>query len=101
GSGSVVGRIHLFDGGSQAPSSSSLTLAGTGTNLQYGWAIEALGDIEGDGYDDFAISSAGGLLDLTGYGKVQIHSGGSTGHSTTPSAEWSRTLQGTLLGYSV
>ena len=101
GSGSVVGRIHLFDGGSQAPSSSSLTLAGTGTNLQYGWAIEALGDIEGDGYDDFAISSAGGLLDLTGYGKVEIHSGSSTGHTTTPSAEWSRTLQGTLLGYSV
>ena len=101
GSGSVVGRIHLFDGGSQAPTSSSLTLAGTGTNLQYGWAIEALGDIEGDGYDDFAISSAGGLLDLTGYGKVEIHSGSSTGHSTIPSAQWSRTLQGTLLGYSV
>ena len=101
GSGSVVGRIHLFDGGSQAPTSSSLTLAGTGTNLQYGWAIESLGDIEGDGYDDFAVSSAGGLLDLTGYGKVEIHSGSSTGHSTTPSAVWTRTLQGTLLGYSI
>ena len=99
---SVIGRIHLFDGGSQAPTSSSLTLAGTGTNLQYGWAIEALGDIEGDGYDDFAISSAGGLLDLTGYGKVEIHSGSSTGHSTTPSATWMQSaLQGTLLGYSV
>ena len=99
---SVIGRIHLFDGGSQAPTSSSLTLAGTGTNLQYGWAIEALGDIEGDGYDDFAISSAGGLLDLTGYGKVEIHSGSSTGHSTTPSATWMQNvLQGTLLGYSV
>ena len=65
GSGSVVGRIHLFDGGSQPPVSSSLTLSGTGTNLQYGWAIEALGDIQGDGYDDFAVSSAGGLFDLT------------------------------------
>ncbi len=98
----ILRRIHLFDGGSQAPTSSSLTLAGTGTNLQYGWAIEALGDIEGDGYDDFAISSAGGLLDLTGYGKVEIHSGSSTGHSTTPSATWMQNvLQGTLLGYSV
>ena len=102
GSGSVTGRIHLFDGGSVSPTSSSLTLSGTGTNLQYGWVIEALGDIQGDGYDDFAVSSAGGLFDLTGYGKVEIHSGSSTGHITTPSAEWSQTLlQGTLFGYSV
>ena len=101
GSGSVVGRVYLFDGGPQPPSSSSLTMTGSGTNLQYGWAIEALGDIEGDGYDDFVISSAGGLLDLTGYGKVEIHSGSSTGHTSIPSTTWTRVLQGTLLGYSV
>ena len=101
GSGSVVGRVYLFDGGAQPPSSSSLTMTGSGTNLQYGWTIEALGDIEGDGYDDFVISSAGGLLDLTGYGKVEIHSGSSTGHTSIPSTTWTRVLQGTLLGYSV
>ena len=101
GSGSSIGRIYIYHGDSLPPTSSALTLAGSGTNLQYGWAIEPLGDIDGDGFDDIAISSAGGLTDLTGYGRVDLHTGGATGHSTSPDSTWTRTLQGTFLGYSV
>ena len=94
GSDSSVGRIYIFHGGSSPPTSSSLTLTGSGTNLQYGWAIEPLGDIDDDGFDDMVVSSAGGLTDLTGYGRVDLHTGGATGHSTSPESTWTRTLQG-------
>lgn len=90
-------------------------LPGLLTNLQlqvqtlYGYTVAGLGDINGDGYDDVAVSAPTmadvitGTGSLTGVGAVFIYLGSSTGLSSTPSKVLQPTtaVDGALFGYSV
>lgn len=84
------------------------------TNVQmktalYGFAVSALGDVNGDGFDDAAIS-APGLVDvfsgtgtLADVGAVFVYYGSASGLSTTPAKTLQPTtaVAGALFGFSV
>jgi len=90
-------------------------LPGLLTNLQlqvqtaYGYTVAGLGDINGDGYDDVAISAPtmadviSGTGSLTGVGAVFIYLGSPSGLPATPSKVLQSTtaVDGALFGYSV
>lgn len=90
-------------------------LPGLLTNLQlqvqtlYGYTVAGLGDINGDGYDDVAVSAPGmadvitGSGSLSAVGAVFIYLGSPTGLSTTPSKilQPNTAVDGALFGFSV
>jgi hypothetical protein len=62
----------------------SFTVTGPAPGSYFGIASQSLGDVNGDGYDDAAIS-APGYVNATGrVGFVQVYMGAPTGLSTTP-----------------
>jgi hypothetical protein len=85
------------------------------TNLQlqvetlYGYTVAGLGDINGDGFDDVAISAPGmadlitGSGSLAGVGAVFIYLGSPSGLPTNPSKVLQPTtaVEGALFGFSV
>ena len=81
------GRIYVYFGGEPMDTTPDLVLDGSLENDDFGWDLAGIGDINGDNYDDFAISDDEyGLDDQYDdyyYGQVQVFLGGST-LSTTP-----------------
>ena len=85
------------------------------TNLQlqvqtlYGYTVAGLGDINGDGYDDVAITAPGmadvvtGSGSLAGVGAVFIYLGSPTGLPASPSKVLQPTtaVEGALFGFSI
>lgn len=85
-----VGRVYVYHGGSTGiPNTASQTLTGT-ADSNFGISV-ALGDANGDGYEDLAVGANG--YD-TVVGQTHIYHGGSTGISDTSS----QTLTGELAG---
>jgi hypothetical protein len=67
------GDVYLYFGGPAMDTIPDLTLASPGTGSGFGAALEALGDINGDIFDDFAVGAPWGA----GYkGQVLIYLGG-------------------------
>jgi hypothetical protein len=76
--GSYAGAVHLFlgpDSGSTTVSSADATLSGSSTSEYLGYALAGLGDVNGDGYDDFG---GGGYYGASYKGVAYVFKGGST-----------------------
>ncbi|MFN7143903.1 MAG: FG-GAP-like repeat-containing protein, partial [Myxococcota bacterium] len=84
--GSLSGA-YVFHGAADGPSETPTTYFTAPRSEDYGYAVDGLGDVNGDGYDDVAIGSPEYSSDT---GRVYVHHGGPTGISTTAA----RTLTG-------
>jgi hypothetical protein len=89
----ITGRAYIFYGGpslssTYAASSANVIITGEGTNDGFGASVEAVGDINGDGYDDLSI---GADQDNSFTGKAYIFYGRETWPSSiaASSADWS------------
>ncbi|MEZ4387460.1 MAG: T9SS type A sorting domain-containing protein [Candidatus Krumholzibacteriia bacterium] len=82
--GSESGRVYVYYGGSPISATPDLTLASPATGAHFGWALAALGDLDGDGRDDFAIGAP--LADTAGLeaGAAYVYLGAPGGPATTP-----------------
>jgi len=75
GASANAGRVYLWFGGTELTLRANLVLTGQ-YNGNFGYAVARVGDLSGDGYDDFAVGepsySQSGLND----GRVYIYYGG-------------------------
>jgi hypothetical protein len=70
------GRTYVHLGGETLRQAPDLTLTGNAGDF-YGFAVSSAGDLNGDGYTDFAIGAPG-----VGTGRAEIFFGGPTLHAT-------------------
>ncbi len=71
GEGSLAGRAYLFLGGDPISGVPDLVLTGPGAGSYFGRAVAGVGDINGDGFGDFAVGAP-----RTVAGEVWIYFGG-------------------------
>ncbi|MFB3907337.1 MAG: VCBS repeat-containing protein [Candidatus Eisenbacteria bacterium] len=82
------GRAYCWLGGYEGISNpADWYRDGNQTNAFYGHVIASAGDVNGDGYDDVAVTAPGYDDVLANEGKVWVHHGSATGLSADPS--WS------------
>lgn len=100
------GRAYLFHGGASMNSVVDVVFDSTDTDPaaqeKYGWALDARGDVNNDGYDDIIIG-APNRLDITDtyqYGEAYVFLGGST-VDNTPDVTFAAMESQYNLGYSV
>jgi FG-GAP repeat protein len=76
---SAAGTVSVYFGGTPMDTGRDALLAGEQANDQFGWAIAAAGDVNGDGRRDFW-ATAHFFNDVinTGAGKIYLFSGGQT-----------------------
>lgn len=79
---SLAGRVYVFYGGTNLPSSSGLTLSGVADEDWFGFSVAAAGDFDGDGIDDFIIGAPGANLGATDNGAAYIIYGRAGGPSS-------------------
>ncbi len=99
-----AGAVQVFLGRA-APTlypTPDLTLLGPGADARFGSAITALGDVDGDCYEDFAVGAPGACDSTTCGGAVFVYLGGPTPdatadlvlRATTADDEFGRALSG-------
>ena len=82
GGDTSLGRVYIYLGGDSIPDEPALTMNLNVREGGFGYELGGVGDLNGDGYDDYAISS-GGIID--NQGAVRLYWGGDT-LSTVPFA---------------
>jgi hypothetical protein len=99
--GGFKGKVYLYLGGSGGLAQSPIwNTRGYWSNVIQGWSLAAIGDSNGDGFDDIALGASGDLEAVSGYGRVQVYSGSSTGLMAVQN-QWHHLISYTFLGYSV
>lgn len=83
GSGNSLGQAYLYLGGTSVSTSPHLVFTGSEDYAYFGISVSGLGDINGDGFDDFMIGAEGQDGEGTNRGAVFIYYGKST-LSTVP-----------------
>ena len=58
GSGTTHGRVYVWFGGAVISLSADFVLTGQNNEL-FGYAVQRVGDVNGDGWDDFAVGAPG------------------------------------------
>lgn len=79
------GRSRLFSGGAAGPMATTWEALGGQENASFGAQVAAVGDVDGDGFDDVAIAAHlwdGAEVDE---GQVRLFHGGASGLSPSPS----------------
>ncbi|HEX7878737.1 MAG TPA: hypothetical protein VF720_04975, partial [Candidatus Eisenbacteria bacterium] len=80
--GSNAGRAYVYLGGSTLNSVIDLTLTGEAAGDQFGGDLSGVGDINNDGYDDWAVMADRHDGNGTNAGRAYLYYGGSTLNST-------------------
>lgn len=70
------GEVYIYLGGKKFKGTPDITIKGEGAGDHFGEAVAALGDINGDGYDDFAVGAPRNDDAYPNAGKVYIFYGG-------------------------
>ncbi len=70
-----MGRIYLFDGGTDPDSINDMTITGTTKGLKYGWSLSS-GLINDDIYIDLVMGTDGYAVDTFPTGQVYVFHGG-------------------------
>ena len=96
---SEKGRADMFLGGQSMGQVPDWTLNGTAIDSILGASIAGGGDVNGDGYDDFAISSTGTKDNPVGFSAIEIFFGSASGISMQADQRLDSNIQGKLLGY--
>ena len=99
--GSEKGRVDMFMGSSSWGQIPDWTLNGSAVESILGIAIAGGGDVNGDGFDDVAISSAGTKDYPIGYSAIEIFFGSSSGLSTSVDQRIDSNQQGKLFGHEL
>jgi hypothetical protein len=83
---SGVGMVRVFHGSATGLSTShNWVVTGSAPGGEFGTAVTGAGDVNGDGYDDVIVSSAGQVLCCyTRSGSVYLYLGSATGLATSP-----------------
>jgi hypothetical protein len=100
---SGYGRVYLYAGGPTRDLSDLdvVTFDAVTTGAGFGEAMSGVGDVDGDGYDDFAIGdTTQDSVPQPGDGRVTLYSGGSS-LGTLDSTEVQSTATNSYLGKSV
>lgn len=71
------GEVHLFWGGSSLSATADLVLIGETAHAYFGESLAGLGDVDGDGHDDFVVGNPR-LLEPAESGTAWLYSGGAT-----------------------
>jgi len=83
--GANRGRAWCFHGGAAGLSTTAAWARdGAIDGAEYGWEVSALGDVNGDGYDDVAIGSPGGETSGGVTGLVHVFYGSAAGLGASP-----------------
>jgi hypothetical protein len=90
------GKVYVYLGGPRGPRRTpAFALAGEGPIDQYGHSFGGMGDVDGDGFEDFLVAAQnfGGARDgKASAGKAYLYPGGPAGPSTQPL--WTRVGEG-------
>jgi FG-GAP-like repeat/FG-GAP repeat len=88
------GVVRLYRGGANGPSADAFwETDGASASEFLGLALAPLGDVDGDGFADFALGAPGAG---NGNGRVDVYLGGSSGPGTTPDLS----IDGSVVGES-
>ena len=95
------GRVYVFYGGAPLSASPDLVLESPVVGGRFGWALAALGDLDGDGRDDFAVGAP--WADTAGLeaGAAYVYLGAAGGPATSPDLTYAGTLAYEHFGWSV
>ncbi len=97
-----AGRVYLFSGASAVPFGPATWVADGGqTGEQYGSALGAAGDTNGDGYADLAIGAPAYDSAATGEGRAVVYEGSATGLQALPAWEIIGDQDGSAFGTAV
>jgi hypothetical protein len=91
--GAYAGRAYVYFGGPSADAVADLTLTSPGAGSLFGISVAGVGDINHDGYADFAVGAPYFTAPATSTGRVFVYYGG-----PTPDAVVDVTLSGSVLG---
>ena len=79
------GAAWGFDGSASGPAATpDWAAAPTEDGALFGTSLAAVGDLDGDGYDDLAVGGPAGARDEVDLGRVVVFAGGAAGLSTSP-----------------
>ena len=97
------GRVLIFHGGANGPSDApDWTALGPGPYARFGLCVAGIGDVDGDGFDDIAVSAPNyteGKLKHCGF--VEVYRGSRSGCETRPAWRVVGEHDGDVMGYFI